>query len=165
MSYEPHWPWNRPVLNFDAKKCPWWLFLPCGENRITLEYHALKYVPEEHDLERFEQLGWRRRQLILARLRRLESEVNLKPLSIPVALLSAGVVITGIQIRALQDDPAAFWTMVTGVLSFLAIFGILLIPLMRVHMRKEACLTAWTEAFKDSHTLRTKIEEENRKSE
>jgi hypothetical protein len=124
----------------------------------------MTYVPEASDLEFFENLGRQDRQLVLARLRRLEAEVNLKPLAIPLALLSAAGVYTGIGIRNFsQADPGATAIVLVGILAFLALFGALLLPLIRSHNRKEACLSAWTEAFKDSHAHLNKLQEESRR--
>lgn len=182
MNYEPTWPWRRPdlaidlrrswLLRIDMKRKPWWLFRPYAENRITLEHHALKYVPEPRDLDCFEALDWRARQIVLARLRRLESEVNLKPLSIPLALFSAVIVLMGIQLRVLSGDPTSdpnadpglFWVVMAVLFALLLVIGIALGIAISIHQRKESCLSAWTEALTDSHTLQTKIEEESRKA-
>ena len=163
LNYDPNWPKERPTLDLAQVKSPWWVFPPRGKYIKSLDHHALTYVPESKDLEFFERLGRQDRLLVLARLRRLEAEVNLKPLSIPLALLSATGIYVGIGMRGLTGDPGALAIAVVGALAFLALFGILVLPVIRSHNRKEACLTAWTEAFKDSHSHQTKLEEEGRR--
>ena len=47
-----------------------------------------------------------------------------------------------------------------GITIFVAIAAITILMVSRRHARKEACLTAWTAAFEDSHCYRPKIEDE-----
>ncbi|MET3370622.1 UNVERIFIED_CONTAM: hypothetical protein ABIE34_003899 [Jeotgalibacillus campisalis] len=162
LNYDPRFPTKRPELDLTQPRSSWWLFPPRGEYVKSLDHQALKYVPETKDLVLFERLNRQERQLLLARLHRLEAAVNLKPLAIPLALLSAVVVFVGIQMRSVPPDDILFWYMMLSALGILAIFGLFLIPLIRSHNRKEACLAAWTATLKDSHSHLSKIEDEGR---
>ena len=166
------WPWSRrkPKLDVDFKELPvkgWQATLnPWKLNGRTLEYQALKYPPAESDLKEFEGEKWRPRQLILARLRMLGSQVNLKTLPVVTALVAVAAAVIGLSLSSSKSDQTGFYDLyLTGIIYFLAIAAVIVLLAIRNHTSKEACLTAWTEAFEDSHSLQTKKEEEKRKAD
>lgn len=139
-------------------------FEESAPEKATLQYHAFNYIPTRTNLDDFESLPWRQRQLALARLRRLESEVNLKPLPAVVPLIVIVSSIGGVSLSLVQKDTGLYYSILAGFAIFVLIAALVILYGIKHHTSKEACLTAWTEAFKDSHALRTKIEEEDRKA-
>jgi hypothetical protein len=165
MSDTPKKSTKRPELSFETTRREW--VLPWRQrltNGTTLDYQALTYVPTDTDLGLFEDLSWRKRQIVLARLRRLESEVNLKPLPAVVPLVAVAVAIAGLTLAS-TEGTSFYEVMQSGITVFVLIAAFVLLIGVRRHTRKEACLNAWTEAFKDSHAFKTKMEEEKRKAD
>jgi hypothetical protein len=134
------------------------------EFRLTLEYVALKTTPQPATLDRFEGLTFRERQGLLARLNRLQSTVNLKPLPAAIASLTVGIATAAVFVRSLEGKEG-FYEILTVIFFLLGVLGIALLFAMPRYTQKDSCLTSWTEAFKDSHALQTKKEEEKRKDD
>jgi hypothetical protein len=135
--------------------------------KVTLAHLAFAGLPQEKDLVDFERLDFRERQLVLARLRQLESRVNLKTLPTVIPFIAFIGVIAGWGFKTI--DPAqqiGSYLILIGSLA-LVIVGTLVGILFagKAHTSNEACYTAWVEALKDSHTLKTKMDEEDRKAE
>lgn len=68
----------------------WWQ--PAGKAyKETFAHQAFKVLPQEKDLSEFERLDFRQRQLVLVKLRRLESQISLKtlPTVIPFVAITA----------------------------------------------------------------------------
>ena len=133
----------------------------------TLAHQAFTVLPQEKDLRDFEKLGFRQRQLVLARLRQLESDVNLKTLPTVIPFIAFIGVVAGWGFKTI--DPAqqiGSYLILIGSLTAVIVGTLVAILLAgKAHTRKEACYTAWVEALKDSHTLKTKMDEEDRKAE
>ena len=64
-----------------------------------------------------------------------------------------------------ETAPTAFYDQYLFFTTiFLALAAIILYLATRHHRHKEACLEAWSEAFSDSHSFKTKCKEEERKA-
>ena len=74
------------------EKVKWW-DLPGKQaaRGSTLESRALQQIPGLNDFTSFESMSFGQRQHVLAKLRRLEEQVNIKALPAAVALLSAAI--------------------------------------------------------------------------
>jgi hypothetical protein len=134
-------------------------------NGKTLEYQALHYLPTGVVLEEFEDMEWTKRQLVLARLRRRESEVNTKALPIIAPLVALLIVLFNVLLGVVEKDTDAYVIVLMHIntsvvaIALVAAFGV------ASHNKKDAFFTAWTEAFEDVHALKTKKEEEDRKGD
>ncbi|MEJ1180422.1 MULTISPECIES: hypothetical protein [unclassified Pseudarthrobacter] len=142
-------------------KLPWHQY---EVNGATLEYQAVHYLPTGETLEEFEEMEWTERQLVLARLRRRESEVNTKALPIIAPLVALLIVLFNVLLGVVEKGTVEFIIVLAFInasvvgLAFTAAIGV------TSHNKKDACFTAWVEAFEDVHALKTKKEEEGRKA-
>lgn len=163
-------PWPRPKLNLDLKASPatwaWSIFRQRKKNGSTLEYQALKFPPTEEDLKMFAGVEEpRQRRIILARLRMREKAVNLKTLPVVGALVAVAAAVIGLSLAAAKtEQPDIYGVYLTGIITFVLVAAVIVLFALRNHTHKEACLTAWIEAFEDTHSLQTKLEEEERKA-
>lgn len=172
---------STPTVNFDApfrkRVMPW---SQKKVNGSTLEFKALNCPPAANDLSAFESLKWRPRQLILARLGLLEKKVSLKAMPAILALVTIAAAIVGLTLSNEEKKPSApvvtvagnvvsittapasssnYAVLLFGATIFVLIAAIIVLLAVRQHNHREACLNAWTEAFKDSHSYKTKAEE------
>lgn len=130
----------------------------------TLERRADRELPQRGHLNRFEDLSFRERQILLMRLHKLQSTVNLKPLPIAMGLFSGALGALALLIRSMTGYEWLAGILLLVVFIILAITGVIMLRMIPAFTKADAHLTAWTEAFKDSHARKTKIEEEQRKS-
>lgn len=129
----------------------------------TLEHRVSRELPESGHLNRFEDLPFRKRQLVLMRLHKLQSTVNLKPLPIAMGLFSAALATLALLIRSMKGYEWLVGWILFATFILLGITGVIMLVMIPAFTKTDANLTAWTEAFKDSHARQTKIEEEKRK--
>lgn len=131
--------------------------------RGTLEHRVARELPDAGHLNSFERLSFRERQLVLMRLHRLQSAVNLKPLPLAMGLFSAALGFNALLIRAVANDTTVVTWVLFGTSILLATLGVAMLFMIPRFTKTDAHLTAWTETFKDSHAKQTKVEEEKRK--
>jgi hypothetical protein len=154
---------NR-FINSEARG--WWPW-PGKAYRATFAHEAFNVLPREEDLVAFERLDFRRRQLVLVKLRRLESKISLKtlPTLIPFIAITAVIPSWGLRVIDPSSQPEQYmgliYTSTLAILGMLVALGITGL----FHTRSEAHHTAWMEALKDSHALKTKMDEEDRKAD
>lgn len=129
-----------------------------------LTYQAIRSIPSKEALHQFEQEDFGERQIALAELRLLEKEVNLKTMPAAVVLVSVTLAVVGFSLKTgntiINED------VTSAVISIFALVAaVAVLVAIRKHNQKEACLTAWTKAFEDSHARATKKEEEQMKAD
>ncbi|MDQ0616724.1 hypothetical protein [Arthrobacter globiformis] len=131
-------------------------FAPDAKGPARLESAVLWNDPFPQALDDFEELSWRDQQMVIARMRRREQLVSIKLL--PLACVLLAVFVGGaVTWFARSEWPAAEFIIAAGITSGLLF---LILVLMQFFGMWEPRLTAWVEAFKDSHGLSTKAEEE-----
>jgi hypothetical protein len=95
--------------------------------------------------------------MILTRLRMLDTEANLKTFPVVTSLVTVAAAVIGLSLASSKTPQTGFYDLyLTGVIFFLAIAGVVVLLAIRTQTRKAVCLTAWTEALEDSHSLMTK---------
>lgn len=158
----------KPVLNigkaFSKREFPW---DHRSVNGDSLEYQALTSLPTATDLDLFEKESRRSRQIVIGRLQNLEQEINLKTLPVITAIVTVTAAVVGLSLASTKTEvsPTAppqnsvYDLYLLGVILFVALAAVIILIFNKRHVRKEACLTAWTTAFKDSHSYRLKVEE------
>lgn len=128
-----------------------------------LKNQVLKEKPAKETLASFSVCEFEDRQIILAEVRMLEKETNLKALPAALVLVPVAVAIIGASARSVEAF-VPLWISLLTITVYVVIAAGLILWAMKLHVRKETCLTAWTKAFEESHARETKNEEDQMKA-
>ncbi|MHA7271443.1 hypothetical protein [Arthrobacter sp. HLT1-20] len=123
----------------------------------SLEEVVLRHAPFREALDQFEDMPWREQQLIMSRVRMQEEMVSLKQL--PIAMGIFTIFIGGGVTWLIRTPNLSAGLLSISMLIAAGVLGVILVA-MRQSRRRDSHLHAWTEAFRASHGLKTKEQEE-----